>query len=47
MTENAVRVTVHRLRRRFSERLRQEIAHTVTRAEEIDEETRYLAETLR
>jgi len=45
--ESAVKVTIHRLRHRFRELLRLEIAHTVTRPEEIDEEIRYLAQVLR
>ena len=46
-SESAVKVTVHRLRQRFRELLRLEIAHTVTQPEEIDEEIRYLARVLR
>ncbi len=46
MTENAARVAVHRLRRRFREVSREEIAHTVSRPEEIDEEVRYLMSVL-
>jgi len=42
MTENAVKVAVHRLRRRYRELLREEIAHTVTEESEIDEEIRDL-----
>ena len=42
MTEGAVRVAVHRLRRRYRELLREEIADTVSSPEEIDEEIRYL-----
>ena len=42
-----MKVTIHRLRHRFRELLRLEIAHTVTRPEEIDEEIRYLAQVLR
>jgi RNA polymerase sigma-70 factor (ECF subfamily) len=42
MSETAVKVTVHRLRQRYRELLREEIAHTVTRPDEIDEEMRYL-----
>ncbi len=38
MTEGAVRVAVHRLRRRYGELVRQEIAQTVSTAEQIDEE---------
>jgi RNA polymerase sigma factor (sigma-70 family) len=47
VSESAVRVTVHRLRQRFRELLRLEIAHTVTESAEIDEEIRYLAQVLR
>jgi len=42
MTENAVKVAVHRLRRLYRELLREEIAHTVTEESEIDEEIRDL-----
>lgn len=42
MTEGAVKVALHRLRRRFGEVLRSEIAHTVSSPEEIDEEIRHL-----
>ena len=38
MTEGAVKVTVHRMRRRYGELVREEIAKTVARAEEIDDE---------
>jgi len=47
MSEGAVKVAVHRLRRRYGELLRDEIAQTVARPEEIDEEIRYLFQTLR
>ena len=47
MTEGAVKVAVHRLRRRFREMVRQEIAQTVTTEAEIDEEVRYLLTALR
>ncbi len=47
VTESAIRVTIHRLRRRFRELLRAEIAHTVTRSEDVDEEIRHLAQVLR
>ncbi len=46
MTEGAVKVAVHRLRRRFREVLRAEAAHTVARAEDIDEELRHLISVL-
>jgi RNA polymerase sigma factor (sigma-70 family) len=42
----ALRVAVHRMRRRFRELLRAEIAETVSRPEEIDEEIRFLMSTL-
>ena len=42
MSEGAVRVAVHRFRRRFGELLRSEIAHTVATPEEVDEEIRHL-----
>jgi RNA polymerase sigma factor (sigma-70 family) len=41
-TEGAVKVAVHRLRRRYRQLLRDEIAHTVATPEEIDDEIRYL-----
>ena len=37
---------VHRLRKRYGELLREEIAHTVNRPEEIEEELRYLVQVL-
>jgi len=46
LSESAVRVTVHRLRQRFRELLRLEVAQTVARPEEIDEELHHLAEVL-
>lgn len=42
MSEGAVKVTVHRLRRRFRELLHDEIAQMVTSREEVDDELRYL-----
>jgi RNA polymerase sigma-70 factor (ECF subfamily) len=42
MTETAIKSAVHRLRRRHREFLREEIAHTVTRPEDVDDEIRYL-----
>jgi RNA polymerase sigma-70 factor (ECF subfamily) len=42
MTPNAVAVAVHRLRQRYRELVRAEIANTVSAASEIDEELRYL-----
>jgi RNA polymerase sigma factor (sigma-70 family) len=46
ITESAVTSAIHRLRRRYSEVLREEVAHTVARREEIDDELRYLIEVL-
>jgi RNA polymerase sigma factor (sigma-70 family) len=42
MSEAAVKVAVHRLRKRFRELLRDEIAQTVSSPEEIDDELCYL-----
>lgn len=42
MNEGAIKVAVHRLRRRFRELFREEVGHTVARPEEIDEEIRHL-----
>ncbi len=42
MTEVAVRVAVHRLRQRYRDSLRHEIAQTVGSREEVDEEIRHL-----
>jgi RNA polymerase sigma factor (sigma-70 family) len=42
MTEGALKVAVHRLRRRYGDLLREEIAQTVASPEEIKEELNYL-----
>ena len=42
MTEGAVKTAVHRLRRRYRQLLRDEIAQTVAGPEEIDDEIQYL-----
>jgi RNA polymerase sigma-70 factor (ECF subfamily) len=42
MTEGAFKVEVHRLRQRYRKLLREEVARTVSRPEEIDEELRHL-----
>ena len=47
MTEGAVKVAVHRLRHRYRELLRAEIADTVGAKPEIDDEMRYLIAVLR
>ena len=46
MNEGAVRVAIHRLRRRFRELVKAEIAQTVTEARDVAEEMRYLIEAL-
>jgi RNA polymerase sigma factor (sigma-70 family) len=42
MSEGAVKVQIHRLRRRFREHLRGAIAETVTSPEDVDDEIRHL-----
>ena len=42
MTEGAIKVTVHRLRQRYRQLLRDEISGTVAAPEEVEEELRYL-----
>lgn len=42
MTEGNVKVSIHRLRRRFGEILRDHVAQTVESAADVDEELRYL-----
>jgi RNA polymerase sigma-70 factor (ECF subfamily) len=46
LSEAALKIRVHRLRRRFRERLRARIAETVARPEEVEEEIRYLLTVL-
>jgi RNA polymerase sigma factor (sigma-70 family) len=46
MEEGAVKVAVHRLRQRYRELLRAEIANTVASAAEVDEEMRHLFNVL-
>ncbi|MGE5359955.1 MAG: RNA polymerase sigma factor [Bacteroidales bacterium] len=46
MSEGAVKVAAHRLRRRFGDLLRREIAQTVETDHEVDEEIRYLFSVL-
>ncbi len=45
-SEEAVKTSVHRLRQRFGTLLRQEIAETVSKPEEIDDEIRHLLKKL-
>jgi RNA polymerase sigma-70 factor (ECF subfamily) len=47
MTEAAVKVAVHRLRQRYGECIRAEIAQTVASPADVDEELRYLLAALR
>jgi len=46
MTEGAVRVAVHRLRRRYRELLREEIAQTLANPAQADEEMQALFSAL-
>ena len=46
MEENAVKVAVHRLRKRFREQLRLEVLKTVSSPEEVDAELRHLRSLL-
>jgi RNA polymerase sigma-70 factor (ECF subfamily) len=47
MTEGAVKVAVHRLRKRYRGLLRAEIAETVSDPSDIDDEMRHLVAALR
>ncbi len=47
MSEGALKVTVHRLRQRYGELVRLELAQTVATPEAVDEELRYLFAVLR
>jgi len=47
MSEGAVKVAVHRLRRRYRELLKAEIAQTVAGPEELDDEVRHLFSAVR
>ncbi len=46
MTEGAVKVAAHRMRRRYRDLLREEIAQTVASSDEIGDEIRYLLSCL-
>ena len=46
LTEGAVKVAIHRLRKRFRELVKAEIAHTVTEPVQVQGELRYLVEVL-
>jgi RNA polymerase sigma factor (sigma-70 family) len=47
VSEGAIRVAVHRLRRRFRDLIRDEIAHTVSSPEEIEDELHHLWKAIR
>jgi RNA polymerase sigma-70 factor (ECF subfamily) len=47
MSEGAIKVAVHRLRQRYRDRLRAEIAQTVANPDEVDDELRQLLVALR
>jgi RNA polymerase sigma-70 factor (ECF subfamily) len=47
MTENAVKQAFHRLRQRYRQLLREEVAHTVAMPAEIEDELRHLIAALR
>lgn len=46
MNENAIKVAVHRLRKRYRELIRDEIANTLGPTEDVDSEMRYLFKVL-
>jgi RNA polymerase sigma-70 factor (ECF subfamily) len=46
LSEGALKVAVHRMRKRLQERLRQEVAQTVATPGEIDDELRHLLAAL-
>ncbi|MEI9961732.1 MAG: sigma-70 family RNA polymerase sigma factor [Limisphaerales bacterium] len=46
MSENALRVAVHRLRKRYRELFREEIAHTLAEGENVEDELRHLLNVL-
>jgi RNA polymerase sigma-70 factor (ECF subfamily) len=46
LSEGAVKVEVHRMKKRFGELLRQEVAKTVAHPSEVEEEIRYLIDVL-
>ena len=47
VSENTVKVTIHRLRRRYSKLLRTAIAETVSNEADLEDEMRYLIAVLR
>ena len=47
LTEGAIKVAVHRLRRKYQRLLREEVGHTVATDDTIDEEIQYLFRALK
>ena len=47
MTENTIKQAFHRLRQRYRQLLREEVAHTVATPAEIEDELRHLIAALR
>lgn len=47
MSESAVRVAIHRMRGRYREMLKLEVAHTIGDADSIDDELEYLRAAIR
>lgn len=46
LSESAIKVAIHRLRKRFREVIRAEIAQTIDEGGDVDGELRYLVEVL-
>jgi hypothetical protein len=46
MGEGALKVALHRLRRRFGEHLREQIASTLASSDQVEEELRHLVAAL-
>jgi RNA polymerase sigma-70 factor (ECF subfamily) len=46
MTENAIKVAIHRLRRRYRELLRANVSHTLSDSADVDDEIRFLLASL-
>jgi predicted RNA-binding Zn ribbon-like protein len=46
MTPNAIAVAVHRLREKYREAVRRQVAHTVSSPDQIEDELRHLSSVL-
>jgi hypothetical protein len=46
MSEGAVKVAIHRLRRRYGEVLRASVSHTLANPNDVDQEIRFLLNCL-